>query len=76
MKIISIDKILTGCVNISKGDRIAFQDKAEKTKIGTVRIRAIFCGKKGCTKCPHKYYAYAQYREGQKIKSKYLGLVF
>ncbi len=37
---------------------------------GHVRIRGVKCGKKGCTKCPHTFYAYHVdgYRE------KYLGV--
>ena len=41
---------------------------------GTVRLKAVKCGKKGCTKCPHKIYAYAQFRVGGLVTEKYLGV--
>lgn len=41
---------------------------------GTVRIKAVRCGKKGCTKCPHKSYAYVLFRTGNKVTEKYLGV--
>jgi len=28
---------------------------------GTVRVKAVRCGKQNCTKCPHGYYAYFVY---------------
>lgn len=31
------------------------------------------CGKKGCKKCPHGPYWYAYWREGSKIRKKYIG---
>ena len=42
-------------------------------KLGTITVRSITCGKPNCTKCPHRSYAYVQYRDGGKVKSKYLG---
>jgi len=45
-----------------------------KIVTGTVRLKEVRCGKKGCTKCPHKIYAYAQYRIGNKVTEKYLGV--
>jgi len=41
---------------------------------GSVRIKAVNCGKAGCTKCPHHIYAYAQFRKGKKVTEKYLGV--
>jgi hypothetical protein len=31
------------------------------------------CGKAGCTKCPHGPYWYAFWREGAKVRSRYIG---
>jgi len=56
-------------------DSIAFQDRTGRVRLGTVRIRPVRCGKKGCTKCPHHIYAYAQYRVGKKVLDKYLGYI-
>ncbi len=39
-----------------------------------IRVRPIFCGKANCRSCPHTYYAYKVWREGKKIKEKYLGV--
>ncbi len=41
---------------------------------GHIRLRKINCGKK-CSGCPHHIYKYAVWREGKKIKEKYLGVV-
>jgi hypothetical protein len=38
-----------------------------------LKLRAIKCGKKGCKKCPHGWYVYAQWKESGKVKEKYLG---
>lgn len=37
-----------------------------------LQAKAIKCGK-DCKKCPHGYYIYAFWREGKKVKSKYIG---
>ncbi len=41
---------------------------------GKIRLKEVRCGHAGCTKCPHKVYAYAQFRVGSKVTEKYLGL--
>ena len=42
-------------------------------KGGTIRKKAIRCGKENCTKCPHEFYAYhVEYLLG-KYLWKYLG---
>lgn len=46
----------------------------ERVFSGSVRIKAVTCGKKGCTKCPHRIYAYARFRKGKKVTEKYLGV--
>ncbi|GAI84837.1 unnamed protein product, partial [marine sediment metagenome] len=40
----------------------------------SIRIREVRCGKANCKKCPHKIYAYLRYRQGKKVKEKYLGV--
>lgn len=57
-----------------KGKSITFRDKDGKLRRGAVRLKEVRCGKEGCTKCPHKRYAYAQYRVGKKVTEKYLGI--
>ncbi|MBC7129178.1 MAG: hypothetical protein H5T45_05555 [Thermoplasmatales archaeon] len=39
----------------------------------TYQLEKVKCGKEGCTKCPHGPYWYAYWREGEKVKSKYIG---
>ena len=60
--------------DIKPGDPVTFVNEKGNSRTGSVRIRAIYCGKKGCTKCPHKIYAYVRYREGKKVKEKYIGV--
>ncbi|MGH3117321.1 MAG: hypothetical protein ACRDQ2_09450 [Gaiellales bacterium] len=37
------------------------------------RLQPVRCGKPGCTKCPHGPYWYAYWREGGRVRSRYLG---
>lgn len=37
------------------------------------RLEAVNCGKPGCTKCPHGPYWYAYWREGGRVRSRYIG---
>ena len=55
-------------------NRVIFRDEKGKMRQGSLKIRAIRCGKANCSKCPHEIYAYAQYRDGKKVKDKYLGV--
>lgn len=57
-----------------EGKQVMLKTKDGKVVTARVKIRAINCGKSNCNKCPHRFYAYAQYRDGQKIKQKYLGI--
>lgn len=38
------------------------------------RIRKVRCGKKNCKKCPHAKYRYLVWRQGGKVKEKYVGI--
>ena len=60
---------------MKKSDTVLFTDKDGYIRKGSVRFREIYCNKPGCTKCPHKIYAYARYRDGEKVKEKYLGII-
>ena len=53
-------------------------DSAEETHspaVGAVSYRSeeVVCGKPGCTKCPHGPYWYAYWREGGRVRSRYIG---
>jgi len=42
---------------------------------GTIVAKYVECGKEGCRKCPHGPYYYLVWKEGGKVKWKYLGKV-
>lgn len=49
-------------------------DTAEDLEPGvTYRLESVRCGKPTCTSCPHGPYWYAYYREGKKLRSRYIG---
>lgn len=75
MKVMSIDNIREKNIRLTAGQKVAFSTKEGRVRIGTVRLKYIRCGKKNCTKCPHGLYVYLQYREGRKVRSKYVGLM-
>ncbi|GAI26404.1 unnamed protein product [marine sediment metagenome] len=60
--------------DVKPGDPVIFINKEGNSITGSIRIREIRCGKKSCTKCPHKIYAYIRYRAGNKVKDKYIGV--
>jgi hypothetical protein len=70
----SIDEAKEDISRIQEGDSLFFKDKYGRVRKGTIRLKAVWCNKKGCTKCPHKIYAYAQYRDGKKVTEKYVGV--
>jgi hypothetical protein len=41
-------------------------------KVG-YRLQAVRCGKPGCTRCPHGPYWYAYWREGGRVRTRYIG---
>lgn len=52
-------------------DEVSFEgDGPEKV---TYRLETVKCGKEGCKSCPHGPYWYAYYREGNRLKSRYIG---
>jgi hypothetical protein len=50
-------------------------DAADVVESGSVtyRLETVKCGKEGCRTCPHGPYWYAYFREGDKLKSRYIG---
>jgi len=70
-----VDRVLYKNYPKHEGDHIPIVDnETGSTYYGRIKIKAVRCGKAGCTKCPHYQYAYAQYRVGKKVKEKYLGI--
>ena len=39
----------------------------------TYRLQSVSCGKRGCARCPHGPYWYAYWREGGRVRSRYIG---
>lgn len=39
----------------------------------TYRQERVRCGREGCTRCPHGPYWYAYWREGGRVRSRYIG---
>jgi hypothetical protein len=39
----------------------------------TFRQEAVRCGRKNCRRCPHGPYWYAYWREGGRLRSRYIG---
>lgn len=39
----------------------------------TYRLERVRCGKPGCKSCPHGPYWYAYFREGDRLRSRYVG---
>ena len=57
----------------ARGDEAASADLDETGPPVTYRLESVRCGKPGCTTCPHGPYWYAYFREGGKLKSRYIG---
>lgn len=74
MKFLSLDDVKDGATVLDQKDHVAFHDKDGRVRIGTVKFKEVRCGKKNCKKCPHKTYVYAQYRDGNQVKTKYVGV--
>ncbi len=75
MRTITLDEARQAGRQILAGESVAFNDLEGRVRIGTVRIKEVRCGKRNCKKCPHRIYAYAQYRVGKKVTEKYIGIV-
>lgn len=58
-----------------QGQRITLIDQETGNVFsGTVSLKQVRCGKRTCHRCPHRTYAYAQFRNGSKVSEKYLGV--
>lgn len=70
----TIDEVKRDLSAMDAGARVAFIDRDGRVRIGTIKIKKVRCGKKNCRKCPHGIYAYAQYRIGNEVTEKYIGV--
>ena len=66
--------ILVQGMLVQQGAEVS-EPPAEKELPGkiTYRLQQVSCGKPGCNKCPHGPYWYAYWREGGKVRSRYIG---
>lgn len=46
-----------------------------RTHNGTIVAKEVPCGKENCSSCPHGPYKYRVYRDGENVKTEYLGPV-
>jgi hypothetical protein len=54
------------------GDDAGAADSNTGDKV-TYRLESVRCGKPNCRSCPHGPYWYAYYREGDRLRSRYIG---
>ncbi|HWL64848.1 MAG TPA: hypothetical protein VNP73_02645 [Actinomycetota bacterium] len=59
-----------GLLNALDDDAGAPEPGDEKV---TYRLESVRCGKPNCKSCPHGPYWYAYYRDGDRLKSRYIG---
>lgn len=59
---------------LASGDEVGEQELPEVVAGAvTYRLETVRCGKPNCRTCPHGPYWYAYYREGDKLRSRYVG---
>ena len=57
---------------LQRHDGPQFGDGEAEPKV-SFRQQHVRCGKPTCTRCPHGPYWYAYWREGDKVRSRYIG---
>ena len=65
--------IFVGGLLRARGDASGEEFVEDEAGPVTYRLESVKCGKPGCTKCPHGPYWYAYWREGGKVRSRYIG---
>jgi hypothetical protein len=59
---------------VASGDEAGAEETPEVVAGSvTYRLETVKCGKPNCRSCPHGPYWYAYYREGEKLRSRYVG---
>ena len=66
--------LVTGML-VQLGDEAPDPGDEASGKPGKVsyRLEPVNCGKPGCSRCPHGPYWYAYWREGGRVRSRYIG---
>ena len=54
------------------GDDKAAAEQAGDPEV-SYRLESVRCGKPNCKACPHGPYWYAYFREGKRLRSRYIG---
>ena len=57
----------------AQGDDFDAGEQVDPEAGVTYRLESVKCGKPTCRSCPHGPYWYAYYREGKRLKSRYIG---
>jgi hypothetical protein len=57
---------------LASGDTVAAAEAPGDGSV-TYRLESVRCGKPGCGSCPHGPYWYAYYRDGSRLRSRYIG---
>jgi hypothetical protein len=57
---------------VDDGDELVDVDQDAGSK-GTVVKKKVPCGKENCSTCPHGPYKYRAYRDGDTVKTDYIG---
>jgi len=59
---------------LAAGDRAAAAQGSVDDAV-SYRLESVKCGKPGCKSCPHGPYWYAYFREGKRLRSRYIGKI-
>jgi hypothetical protein len=57
---------------MTMGDQEAAREAPGDPEV-TYRLESVKCGKPNCKTCPHGPYWYGYYREGNQLRSRYIG---
>lgn len=65
--------ILVQGMLVQQGEDLAESEAPASPGKVSYRLQPVSCGKPGCGRCPHGPYWYAYWREGGKVRSRYIG---
>lgn len=57
---------------MAMGDEVGAKAEPGDPEV-TYRLESVRCGKPNCRSCPHGPYWYAYFREGERLRSRYIG---
>lgn len=65
--------ILVEGLLVQHGEQVPPGDHPTQPGKVSYRLEPVNCGKPGCARCPHGPYWYAYWREGGRVRSRYIG---